>query len=129
MQLSVTKKPMASPAALEEALEGVARGDREAFRTLYEQMAPAVLGFALSLLRSREDAEDAMQETFVKIHGAARLYTPAGKPAAWIMTIARNVCMSHFREQARRASLEETGREAPDSFDAIGDRENRLFHI
>ena len=61
-----------SPGRVDEALIGaVAGGDREAFRLLYEQAAPAVLGFALSLLRSREDAEDAMQETFVRIRTAA----------------------------------------------------------
>ena len=69
----------APPDMIDESLFGsIARGDREAFRALYEQAAPAVFGYALSLLRSREDAEDAMQETFVKIRTAAHLYTPPG---------------------------------------------------
>lgn len=119
------KTPEAS-ALIDEALEGVARGDRGAFHTLYEMAAPAVFGFALSLLRRREDAEDAMQETFVKIMRAAPQYAPAGKPMAWILTIARNACMSHLREQTRYEPLEEVGGELPDGFDAIKDRENRL---
>lgn len=116
-----------SPGRVDEALIGaVAGGDREAFRLLYEQAAPAVLGFALSLLRSREDAEDAMQETFVRIRTAAAQYTAAGKPMAWILTIARNVCMTHFRQQTHHVPLEEGDGELSDGFAAVRNLENRL---
>jgi RNA polymerase sigma-70 factor (ECF subfamily) len=114
-------------AAVDESLlADIARGDREAFRALYKQAAGAVYGYALSLLRSREDAEDAMQETFVKIRSAAHLYTPAGKPMAWILTITRNVCMSHFRENARQIALEETGAALREENDEVRGREDRI---
>lgn len=115
-----------TPAVDERLLADIALGDREAFRTLYKQAAGAVYGYALSLLRSQEDAEDAAQETFVKIRSAAHLYTPAGKPMAWILTITRNVCMTHFRENARRTSLEESRENVRDNADPVGGREDRI---
>lgn len=101
-------------------------GDKDAFRLLYELAGNAVFAYALAILRSREDAEDAMQETFLKIRAAAHLYTPMGKPMAWILTIAKNVCMMRFREARHAAvvSIEEL-REDPDCRD-IEDREDRI---
>ena len=100
-------------AAVDESLlADIARGDQEAFRALYKQAAGAVYGYALSLLRSREDAEDAMQETFVKIRS--------------ILTITRNVCMSHFRENARQIALEETGAALREENDEVRGREDRI---
>ena len=55
-------------------------GDSDAFRALYESAKEAVFGFALSILKKTHDAEDAMQDTFLKIRGAAHLYVPQGKP-------------------------------------------------
>ncbi|MBE6989157.1 MAG: RNA polymerase sigma factor [Ruminococcaceae bacterium] len=104
----------------------IALGDGAAFSALYEQTADAVFAFALSLLRNRSDAEDAMQETFLKIRSAAHLYQPRGKPMAWVLTITRNVCMMRFRRQQHYAavSAEELGR--PAELDGIRDREDRI---
>ena len=85
---------------VEEALiPKIAEGDREAFCLLYEQSRTAVYGYCLSLLNKREDAEDAMQETYLKLRSAAHLYRPQGKPMAWIFTIARNICLMRLRQK------------------------------
>ena len=69
----------------------IGAGDKTAFCELYEKTRNAVFSYALSLLCNREDAEDAMQEAYLKIRSAAHLYQPMGKPMAWVFTIARNV--------------------------------------
>ncbi len=93
------KKEMVS---LDEALFGrISQGDQNAFHELYEASSNAVFTFALSLLKDRHDAEDVMQDTFLKIHCAAHLYQPMGKPMAWILTIARNLCMMKLREKKK----------------------------
>ena len=63
----------------------IAAGDRSAFVELYSQVKTAVYSFAFSILRNKHDAEDVMQEAFVKIHNAAASYLPNGKPMAWIL--------------------------------------------
>ena len=42
----------------------IAADDKEAFCTLYESCSSAIFAYALSILRNRSDAEDAMQDTF-----------------------------------------------------------------
>lgn len=84
----------------EDLFPQIGEGDKDAFCLLYELAGNAVFSYALALLRNREDAEDAMQETFLKIRAAAHLYAPM----AWILTIARNICMMKFR-QAKRATV------------------------
>lgn len=85
----------------EKILFAVGEGDPIAFLNLYEKTKTIVFTYVFSLLRNKEDAEDAMQETYLKIRSAAHLYCAKGKPMAWIFTIARNVCLMKFREDKR----------------------------
>lgn len=104
----------------------IGRGEREAFRQLYEVAGNSVYAYALSLLRSREDAEDAMQETFLKIRAAAHLYAPMGKPMAWVLTITRNICMMRFRRDRYICAISvDEAVEGPDCSD-IENREDRI---
>ena len=108
----------------EKWLERIARGDRDAFHALYEAYRGMVFGFALSMLRSTPDAEDAVQDTFLRIREAAHLYKPQGKPKAWILTIVRNVCLMQLRSGKRTAALPE-GEQIAD-LSRISDRDDRM---
>ena len=81
----------------------IAEGNRDSFVRLYELTKDLVYAYSLSILRNRDDAEDAMQDTYLKIRSAAHLYKPMGHPVAWIVTIARNVCLMQLREQRHTA--------------------------
>lgn len=109
----------------------IARGDRTAFEDLYEETSNAVFAYALSLLHRREDAEDVMQDTFLKVRAAAHLYRPQGKPMAWVLTITRNLCLMRFRQGQRRADLppeDQPGRILEDlGTDRISEAEDRLL--
>ena len=76
-----------------------AAGDKEALAALYEQTHAAVYGFALSILKNAQDAEDVLQDTYIQVWKAAENYVSAGKPLSWIFTITRNlaggVCQCH----------------------------------
>jgi len=84
-------------------------GDREAFRRLYEETAKSVYGYALSIVKNPQDAEEVMQDTYVTVWNQAGQYCPDGKPMAWIFTIARNLCYMRLRRQNafQGVSLEE----------------------
>ena len=65
-------------------------GDREAMHALLAPWNDAVFGFLLSLLRHRADAEDAAQETFIRIVRGLPGYEHRGEFRAWVFRIARN---------------------------------------
>lgn len=104
----------------------IGQGDRTAFESLYEQASNAVYAYAFSLMLNKENAEDVMQETFMKIHAAAHLYQPQGKPMAWILTIARNLCMMRFRQDKRQTVLLPDHIEGEFGLSVISESEDRL---
>ena len=104
----------------EELLRQVAHGDGEAFHQLYLETNRSVYSFILSILKNPQDAEEVLQETYLKIWTSAGSYKPQGKPLAWMFTIARNLCYMKFRDQKRIADVgldelsgEETGESCP----------------
>jgi RNA polymerase sigma factor (sigma-70 family) len=73
---------------------------------LYERQYPLVLRFCRSKLRTREDAEDAAQTTFFHALGSLRQGTVPTTEAAWLLTIARNVCLNRWDASRRRSRVE-----------------------
>ena len=67
------------------------RGDTAALSELYRVTSSAVYGFAMSITRSRMDAEDIMHDAFIRAYQAAPSYEARGKPLAWLLTIVRNL--------------------------------------
>jgi RNA polymerase sigma factor (sigma-70 family) len=73
---------------------------------LFEQYERGLYRFCLSRLRSREDAEDAVQATFVRAVRALQQGVRPDVAPAWLFTIARNVCSSRRLAGLRRARVE-----------------------
>ncbi len=66
-------------------------GDRIAFSALYDATSARLFGICLRILSNRADAEDALQDVFVKIWKSAGLFKINGySPMTWLFTIARN---------------------------------------
>ncbi len=84
----------------------MAGGDKCAFRELYQQTSGAVYGFALSILKNRQDAEDVMHDTYLRIYMASITYEPKGKPLAWILTIVRNLSYNKLKSDRVNADLD-----------------------
>ena len=109
--------PPENPSSVDDALlQQVAQGDQDAFKQLYQLTDRSVYSFILSIVKNPQDAEEVMQETYLKIWTSAASYHSQGKPLAWIFTIARNLCYMRFRDQKRQADMglddlngEETG--------------------
>ena len=88
---------------MEKCITEMAEGDKDALDRLYEETHVAAYGFALSILKNAQDAEDAVHDAYIQIWKASAGYVPAGKPKAWIFTIIRNQARMHLREQSRAA--------------------------
>ena len=81
----------------EGLFEKIASGDMDAFATLYHLTDKAIFGFALSILKNKYDAEDVMQDTYLKVKKYAGFYQKQGKPMAWILTITKNLSLSKLK--------------------------------
>lgn len=104
----------------------IAAQDKEAFCILYEKCSPAVFAYALSILWNRTDAEDAMQDTFLKIRSASHLYKPQGKPLAWILTITKNICLMMLRQRVHTTTMNKEPTDQDRGFEQIMNAEDRL---
>lgn len=72
-------------------------GDSDAFRILLSRHAPSLHRLAFRLTQSREDAEDLVQETFVRVLEGLRRYRPSGKFPAWLRTILVRLALDRAR--------------------------------
>jgi RNA polymerase sigma factor (sigma-70 family) len=89
---------------------------RDATALLYERHSSRIFGFCLSRLGSREDAEDAMQMTFLNAQrGLGRGVVPEFE-LAWLFKIAQNVCHNRHQSAKRRGRVE-----APHDLDSLQD--------
>lgn len=98
--------PYESPARadsrqLDTCIERIARQDKEALRDLYHLTSASVFGFSLSIVKNMQDAEDVLQEVYLRIYTSAAEYRSSGKPLAWILTITRNMSLMKLRERKR----------------------------
>jgi RNA polymerase sigma-70 factor (ECF subfamily) len=93
----------------------VALGDRKAFAALYHMTNRKLFGVCLRMIQDRADAEEALQEVYVKIWKNAATYRPGlAAPTTWLVTIARNHALDVLRR--RRQASEDLG-EAEDFAD------------
>jgi len=91
------------------------RGDREAFKSLFEHFAPRIKGFMLKTGCSADEAEEIAQEALIAVWRKAGQFDPATTGvAAWIYTIARNLRIDSVRKSVRRGGSSQ----APDLADA-----------
>ena len=97
--LSVPTAEVPNLANLEEQIRQIGLGNSSALGELYDGTHAAVYGFVLSLLKNAHDAEDGLQDTYLRIYQGAAGYRAEGKPMAWILTIARNLSMSLMRKR------------------------------
>jgi RNA polymerase sigma-70 factor, ECF subfamily len=90
-------------------LAGAAAGDRAAFRALYDQTVSTLYGVALAMLRNRTEADDAVQEAYVRIWTRAGAYhSSRGRPLCWMTQILRNLVIDNWRgAKSARAMVEE----------------------
>ena len=85
---------MSAPGITEpaEAITRAKAGDAEAWGQLYHDYAPAIFRFCRRALPTREDAEDATMEVFMKLRGKLNQYDSTRSFTAWLYKVAANHC-------------------------------------
>jgi RNA polymerase sigma-70 factor, ECF subfamily len=85
-----------------EILARVSRGDRAAFRQLYDGMGPKLFAICLRMMKTRPEAEDVLQDAFVKIWERSWQFDEAkGNAMAWLATVTRNTALDRLRSPKR----------------------------
>jgi RNA polymerase sigma-70 factor (ECF subfamily) len=89
--------------------------DRAAFRDLYQRTSAKLFGVALRILRDRSEAEDALQEIYVKIWQRADRYVVGGySPISWLVAVARNHALDRLRGRRPTTDDIDVATEIPD---------------
>ncbi|SRR5258708_4378807 len=95
---------------LDRWMERYQRADPEAPTALVVALSPALLRFFRSQVVSRQQADDLLQDTWLRIHRARHTYRPGEPVLPWVYAIARRARVDGYRK-TRRITLHETAME------------------
>jgi len=93
-------------------------GDEDAFRSLVERHSRAIFNLAFRMTGHEEDAEDVVQETFLRAHQRLRQFESRANFGTWLHRVAVNCALDLLRVRRRR----DTGREGLDAIGSDGTR-------
>lgn len=93
-------------AACEKALKAISAGDKNALAVIYDNLNRLIYSVAWSVLNNREDAEDALQNTYCEILRSASGYK-GGNAKAWVLSVARNQALNIARKRSRETPFED----------------------
>lgn len=107
--------------------------DRDSFAELVRRHQPGVSRFVARYLRSKEDGDEVVQETFLRAWAQIERFRPDSNFAAWVLTIARFLCMARLKDAQRHpppASLGEANEPSasplPENLEALRKACDRL---
>ncbi len=80
---------------------------REALRAIYLAHKDEVFGFLVKLLRDRHLAEDALQESFVRLYAASERFDPQRPLRPWLFEIVRNTALELLRRRRKSTEVDE----------------------
>ena len=103
VNLTITPQPL--PRMSEDDLRlarACADGDSDVFASIYAKHGERMKSIAYHQLGNVSDAEDAVQETFLKVHRAAASYNGEAAFTTWLYRILVNTCYDMLRKRSRR---------------------------
>jgi RNA polymerase sigma-70 factor, ECF subfamily len=96
----------ADQTAVQEKIARAKSGDADAWGELYREFAPAIFRFCRRAMPTREDAEDATMDIFIKVRQKLSQYDASRPFRAWLYTVAANHCWDLLRRRKLRQDLE-----------------------
>ncbi|MGW1280438.1 ECF RNA polymerase sigma factor SigK [Streptomyces tsukubensis] len=106
-------------------MQQVAQGDKEAFSSLYDALAPLVFGIVVKVLRDRAQSEEVAQEVMIDLWRRAARYRPdAGAVTTWAATIAHRRAVDRVRSAQAATDREQAqaAREHRTAFDEVAEQ-------
>lgn len=94
---------MSSRADIEQLIAKTALRDHGAFSALYDATSAKLFGVCLRILNDRAEAEDALQDVFIRIWHKSDSYAVTGhSPMTWLITVARNLAIDRYRTRKNK---------------------------
>lgn len=84
-----------------DILAGCKAGKRESQYSLYQRFSPVMMGVCLRYCQSREEAEDIMQEGFIKVFSQIGSFRQEGSLEGWIRRIMVNHALNNYRKNQK----------------------------
>ncbi|MGE0175116.1 MAG: RNA polymerase sigma factor [Oligoflexales bacterium] len=100
-----------------ELLSRYQQGDFNAFDRFYRKNHSIIYKFFLSRIGNRTEAEEAFQDTFLRLHRSIMTYDPAQRALPWVFAIATNVLIDRSKKRSK-IKFEELERSCDPSFEA-----------
>ena len=82
-----------------ELVRRLKTGDHTAFDVVYDEFNARLFNFLARLMRSRDRAEDLLEETWLRLVTHAERLQPDTRLGPWLFTVARNLYVSHCRSR------------------------------
>jgi RNA polymerase sigma-70 factor (ECF subfamily) len=102
-------------ADLDHLLARIALKDRTAFDALYARTSSTLFAVAVRIMKNRSEAEDVLQEVFVRVWRRAQSFRPGqAKAMSWLIAITRNLCIDRKRVNRVPVASIEMAEEIPD---------------
>ena len=116
--------------SLSDAMRRIADHDPQALAEVYQKTSARLFGVCLSMLRSRSDAEDVLQEVYVAVWKRAGQFDPAKAGVmSWLSVIARNRAIDRLRGRKRSAvpidEAMEVADDSPLAFELVEQEQDR----
>jgi len=89
-----------------DLVEAARRGDRDAFRTLFERYHRRAYSLAFGVLRHQDDALDVVQDAFIKAHKYLDKFEGNSSFYTWLYRIVMNLAIDHLRKHRRVKPVE-----------------------
>jgi RNA polymerase sigma-70 factor (ECF subfamily) len=89
-----------------DLVEAAQRGDRDAFKTLFERYHRRAYALAFGVLRHQDDALDVVQDAFIKAHKYLDKFEGTSSFYTWLYRIVMNLCIDHLRKHRRGKPVE-----------------------
>ena len=106
MAIEQTGGDRAAEADLRDLMLGYQRGEEPAVEVLFRSLSPLLWRYFLSSCVSRSDAEDLLQDCWMRIHRSRHTYSPEQPLLPWVFAIARHTRLDSYRSRRRRESRE-----------------------
>jgi RNA polymerase sigma factor (sigma-70 family) len=103
----------------QDLIEGCKKGNHSAFETLYTKYAKKMMAIALRYCNTTFEAEDLVQETFIKVFEKISTFDNKGSFEGWVKRVLVNNSINHFHKTSKERTFEDVSEiELPD--DSVG---------
>jgi RNA polymerase sigma-70 factor, ECF subfamily len=106
---------MTDPHEDHQLLQQIATGDPRAFRRLVDKHAPPLVTYLTRVLRSQAEAEELVQEVFLRVWQRANEYQASFRVSTWLHRIGHNLAVDQLRRRKGNTEVDDEREAAPPS--------------